>query len=102
MPNEIEEPEMINPVELVADDDECAWDTPCKHGHSVIGHATYCHNSEWKDAPRKCRRGGYCEWLFTGKREGKNRFQDCPGFAPNDPANVASRYADDMICAESQ
>lgn len=87
---------MINIVEAMADKDETAWDTPCKHGHSVIGHATYCHNSTWKDAPRKCRRGMYCEWLFAGTQDGKNRFQDCPGFTPNDSDKIAPRYAKDM------
>lgn len=85
---------IMNLVEALADDDECAWDTPCKHGHSVIGHATYCHNAEWKGAPRKCRRGSHCAWLF-GVDEAENRFQACPGFAPNDPDKIAERYEKD-------
>lgn len=70
----------LNIVEMVADDDDCAFDQPCAHGHRVETHAVYCHNSEWADAPRKCRRTWY-----TG---GKVRDEDCPGFKPN-PAFVA-------------
>lgn len=60
-------------VELAADDS--AFDQPCKYGNRVDGHAVYCHNNEWPDAPRKCRRSWY-----TG---GAERDEDCEGFAPN-------------------
>ena len=66
---------MINLVELIADDEDCAFDQPCAFGHRVETHAVYCHNSEWPDAPRKCRRTWY-----TG---GKERDEDCPGYKPN-------------------
>ena len=67
---------MINLVELItAGNDDCAFDQPCKHGHRVEGHAVYCHNDEWPDSPRKCRRTWY-----TG---GEVKDEDCPGFAPN-------------------
>jgi hypothetical protein len=66
---------MMNLVELTADEDECATDQPCKFGNRVSGHAVYCHNEEWSEAPRKCRRSWY-----TG---GLERDEDCPGFAPN-------------------
>lgn len=66
---------MFNIVELVADHDDCAFDQPCKYGHRVEGHAVYCHNDEWKEGPRKCRRTWY-----TG---GEVRDEDCEGFAPN-------------------
>lgn len=77
-PTEHEEGKQIssfNVVELAAfcEEDEVAWDAPCRYGHRVIGHAVYCH-CPWPDRPRKCRR----------KWEGKEyRFEDCPGFAPN-------------------
>jgi hypothetical protein len=60
-------------VEITAD--ESAFDQPCKYGNRVDGHAVYCHNNEWPDAPRKCRRTWY-----TG---GKERDEDCEGFAAN-------------------
>lgn len=69
--------DMLNLVELIEDPDECAFDQPCKYGHRVSGHAVYCHNTEWKGAPRKCRQSRY--W---GKVEGKED-EDCPGFEPN-------------------
>lgn len=62
-----------NIVELI-EGSEC--NQPCKHGHLVEGHAVYCHNDAWKDAPRKCRRTWY-----TG---GEVRDEDCPGFARNE------------------
>lgn len=66
---------MFNIVELVADNEDCAFDQPCAHGHRVEGHAVYCHNDAWKEGPRKCRRTWY-----TG---GEVRDEDCEGFAPN-------------------
>ena len=65
---------MINLVELFEADDS-AFDQPCKHGNRVGGHAVYCHNNEWPDAPRKCRRTWY-----TG---GQERDEDCPGYSHN-------------------
>ena len=65
----------INLVEMVADGDDCAFDQPCKFGHRVEGHAVYCHNDEWYDSPRKCRRTWY-----TG---GEVKDETCPGFQPN-------------------
>ena len=66
----------MNIAELIAEPYECTFDQPCKHGHRVETHAVYCHNQEWKGAPRKCRR----TW-HTG---GEVRDEDCEGFAPND------------------
>jgi hypothetical protein len=66
-------------VEMIAEPDECAFDQACKFGNRVGGHAVYCHNDQWKDAPRKCRRTRY-----TG---GVERDEDCEGFQPN-PARV--------------
>ena len=72
-----------NLVELLAADPEgCAFDQPCAYGNRVEDHAVYCHNTEWKDAPRKCHR----TW-FTG---GEVRDEDCPGFKPN-PKHEAQR-----------
>ncbi len=67
--------QMINLVELVANPDDCGFDQSCEYGYKVEGHAVYCHNEVWPDAPRKCRRTWY-----TG---GKVRDEDCPGFSPN-------------------
>jgi hypothetical protein len=71
-----------NLVELFAETegDDCAFDQPCAHGHRVENHAVYCHNTQWADAPRKCRRTWY-----TG---GEVRDEDCPGFKMN-PAAIA-------------
>ena len=66
---------MFNIVEMVADHEDCAFDQPCKYGHRVEGHAVYCHNDEWKEGPRKCRR----TW-HTG---GEVMDEDCEGFAAN-------------------
>ena len=65
----------FNVVEMAAacEEGESAWDTPCRYGDHVIGHAVYCQ-SPWPDRPRKCRR----EW--SGE---ENRVEDCPSFAPN-------------------
>jgi hypothetical protein len=70
-----------NLVELLADEGDCAFDQPCAHGHRVEVHAVYCHNTEWADAPRKCRRTWY-----SG---GEVRDEDCPGFKPN-PARITT------------
>ena len=69
---------MINLVEMIASPDDCAFDQPCKFGHRVEGHAVYCHNSVWKEAPRKCRRS-----LYYGNKAGYED-SDCPGFSPNE------------------
>jgi len=66
---------VFNIVEMVADHEDCAFDQPCKYGHRVEGHAVYCHNDEWKEGPRKCRR----TW-HTG---GEVMDEDCEGFAAN-------------------
>jgi len=74
----------MNIVEWMADDDEVFWDQPCKWGCRIEGHAVYCNNKGWAEAPRKCRRTWY-----TG---GKVRDEDCPGYwenpnrKPGDPA----------------
>lgn len=61
--------------QLFADDDDVKHNQPCVHGTLVDGHAVYCHNTTWKDAPRKCRRTWY-----TG---GEVKDEDCPGFSSN-------------------
>lgn len=63
---------MINIVEMIEDGE---FNQSCKHGNLVDGHAVYCHNDKWKEAPRKCRNTWY-----TG---GESRDEDCPGFEPN-------------------
>ena len=65
----------INLAEILFASEEDAWDQPCRWGHRVNGHAVYCHNDEWTEGPRKCRRTWY-----TG---GDVRDEDCPGFKPN-------------------
>jgi hypothetical protein len=69
---------MINLVEMIADQDDCAFDQPCKYGHRVEGHAVYCHNDEWIEGPRKCRN----TWYYGRDKKGYQD-EDCPGFAPN-------------------
>ncbi|KKL85356.1 hypothetical protein LCGC14_1955520, partial [marine sediment metagenome] len=44
----------------------------------VEGHAVYCHNSVWKEAPRKCQRS-----LYYGNKVGYED-SDCPEFSPNE------------------
>ena len=61
----------INLVEMLYEG-ESAFDQPCKFGNRVGGHSVYCNNSEWEDAPRKCKRTWY-----TG---GEVRDEDCEGF----------------------
>jgi len=66
----------LNIVELLQDDDsDCAFDQPCRFGHRVEGHAVYCHNEDWADSPRKCRRTWYTN--------GRIKDEDCPGFELN-------------------
>ncbi len=64
---------MVNIVELVAEDQ--AQNQPCAHGNYCDGHAVYCHNEQWADAPRKCRRTWYTNGEVTD--------ESCPGFSPN-------------------
>jgi hypothetical protein len=66
----------LNLVELLCEDGEAAFDQACAHGHYVRGHAVYCHNEDWPEAPRKCRRTWY-----TG---GETRDEDCPGYKANE------------------
>jgi hypothetical protein len=79
---EIPEEQEPNLVELVADDDGCAWDQKCCFGHRVESHAVYCHNDKWLYAPRKCKRG---EWLadFYGGDPADYAHEKCPGFKAN-------------------
>lgn len=66
----------LNMVELSASEDEQSFNQSCAHGNLVKGHAVYCHNETWAEAPRKCRRTWY-----TG---GEVRDEDCTGFKPNE------------------
>lgn len=67
-----DEPQSVNVVEMIADEDDCAWDQPCAFGHRVESHAVYCHNDKWLYAPRKCRRNR-SDWPH----------EQCRGFKPN-------------------
>ena len=83
------EPQPVNLVEVIADEDECAWDQPCAFGYRVEDHAVYCHNDGWLYAPRKCKRrqrpGIYGDaWLH----------EECPGFKPNPFVRVSEGNAD--------
>lgn len=69
----------MNLVEIVADDDECAFDQPCKYGHRVEHHAVYCHNDRWADAPTKCRHS----WYYGRDAVANLQDEACPGYAPN-------------------
>ena len=66
----------MNLVEMIADDDDCAFDQHCKYGNRVESHAVYGHNENWEGRPRKCRRTWY-----TG---GEIKDEDCEGFCVND------------------
>lgn len=69
----------INVVEIVADQDNCAFDQPCLYGHRVESYAVYCHNDWWEDAPRKCRHS-------------KDRpHAECPGFKKNQSPGGGAR-----------
>ena len=70
-----QECESTNLMEIVLED-ESAYDQACKYGNRCGGHAVYCNNNVWEDAPRKCRRTWY-----TG---GLTRDEDCEGYTPND------------------
>ncbi|MGI4815545.1 MAG: hypothetical protein ACRYGG_19715 [Janthinobacterium lividum] len=73
-----EEP-VNNIVEMMADEDECAWDQPCAFGYRVEDHAVYCHNEAWLYSPRKCRRHtGPSEW---GGEPWPHC--ECPGYLAN-------------------
>ena len=69
---------MINLVELLTDPEDSAFDQRCKHGNRVDGHAVYCHNETWPDAPRKCRHTWYYGPDAVGVQD-----EDCPGYGPN-------------------
>lgn len=66
----------MNIVELLADDDDCAFDQPCKYAHRVETHAAYCHAGMfWKDAPRKCP--------YWRNASPANEWEECEGFDAN-------------------
>ena len=68
----VKQDKMINLVELIAE--EGGVDQSCVYGNRVENHAVYCH-SNYKGAPRKCRRTWY-----TGS---KVRDGDCPFYRLN-------------------
>lgn len=69
----------VNLVEMIADQDECAWDQPCAFGYRVEQHAVYCHNETWLYAPRKCRRHkGASIWS-----DDPWPHEECPGYKAN-------------------
>ncbi len=72
----LREKRVLNVVELM--DDEQAFDQPCAFGNRCGGHAVYCHNDAWPNAPRKCRRS---------KNDPEWRHEDCPGFVANPDVN---------------
>lgn len=66
----------INVVELLAlgdEDEECAFDQPCAHGHRVGSHSVYCHHP--KGIARKC----IYRWQTPAEHEGN----ECGGYTPN-------------------
>ena len=69
---------MINLVEMCCGDDESAFNQKCKHGNLVTGHAVYCHNGTWKNAPRKCRNS----WYYKDSTP-EHQDENCPGYTPN-------------------
>ena len=90
-----EEQVALNIVEAIqGPDSDCAFDQPCQFGHRVEGHAVYCHNDNWRDGPRKCRRTWY-----TG---GKTGDEDCPGFEPNRDfrGEIHETIVSDNLCSK--
>lgn len=82
-PPPVREKRAFNIVELMTDGEEDGgFDQPCAFGNRVSGHAVYCHNEAWPDAPRKCRYGKGCAEVY-GIPEEENRHEDCPGFVAN-------------------
>ena len=71
---------MIDLIELMAEDEKCAFDQPCKYGYRIENHAVYCHNKNWPGAPRKCHRSWY--WKEY-KKDQKDSDYHCPGFEAN-------------------
>lgn len=83
----------FNVVELAtADSDDCGFDQRCRFGHRVEGHAVYCHNDNWDDAPRKCRRS----WATNGEIKD----EDCAGFEvnPNFAGTLEPTPIDGDVC----
>jgi hypothetical protein len=68
---------MFNFVEALAEEEE-QGETPCAWGNLVEGHSVYCHNDDWLEGPRKCRRTWY-----TGGEDPEDRDEACPGFKAN-------------------
>ena len=69
----------MNLVELIADESE-TYQSPCKFGNIVEGHACYCH-SKHSDAPRKCpiwRNFG--EYDLSCWKRGPWDLENCPYF----------------------
>ena len=80
----LREKRSVNVVEILAEgaDDECAFDQPCCFGNRVDHHAVYCHNEDWPDSPRKCRRD-----------RNEYKHEDCPGFVANPDYKCSGAHA---------
>ena len=77
----------FNLVELAAEagGNFPVYDQPCKYASHVEGHGMYCHNTDWKDAPRKCKRGWYSKIFSTeSPPQITAPFEDCEGFEKNE------------------
>lgn len=81
-------------IDLVEQVDDSEFNQACAHGSLVDGHAVYCHNSEWAEAPRKCRRTWY-----TG---GETRDEDCKGFKARVIAIEQASYTDVNFTEQEQ
>jgi len=69
----------VNLVELMwGDEPGSGFNQRCKYGYLVAGHSVYCHNDEWENSPRKCRRS----WYYGGT-EPEYTDENCPGYKPN-------------------
>jgi hypothetical protein len=65
----------FNLVEFaLGDEEECAFDQPCVHGHRVGGHSVYCHHPE--GVARKC----FYRWSTDISEYEQN---ECGGYSPN-------------------
>lgn len=61
-----------NVVEILADEEDCAFDQPCLYGYRVENYKVYCHNNVWLYAPSVCHRSlSYPHAQCPGFKENK-------------------------------
>jgi hypothetical protein len=75
----VENQEIVPLMGGFGDEDDCAFDQPCKFGYRVDGHSVYCDNK--KSPYRKCR----CSWYYGRAASiiDKCADEDCEYFKAN-------------------